>query len=45
MTNAQLLQAVQEEFEKIINTKTGWGKNELMLAFEQAKTNALLRFL
>jgi hypothetical protein len=45
MNPKQLLQAIQEEFEALIAAKNSWGKNELMLLMEKAKTNALLRFL
>ena len=41
----QLLQAVQEEFEKLVSEKNSWGKNELLLVIEKAKTNALMRFM
>ena len=40
-----LLQAVQEEFEKLVAAKNSWGKNELLLLMEKAKTNALMRFM
>lgn len=40
-----LLQAVQEEFEKLVAEKNSWGKNELLLVMEKAKTNAILRFM
>jgi hypothetical protein len=42
---SQVLQAVQEEFEKLLKEKTSWGRNDLLLVFEKAKTNALLRFM
>lgn len=42
---AQLMQAIQEEFEKLIAAKNSWGKNELLLIMEKAKTNALMRFM
>lgn len=45
MDAKQLLQAIQEEFEKLVAAKNSWGKNELMLLMEKAKTNALMRFL
>lgn len=45
MDPKKLLEAVQEEFEKLVAAKNSWGKNELMLLMEKAKTNALLRFL
>ena len=42
---SELLKAVQEEFEKLISEKNSWGKNELLLIMERAKTNALVRFM
>jgi len=41
----ELLQAIQEEFEKLVSEKNSWGKNELLLVMEKAKTNALMRFM
>lgn len=40
-----LLETVQEEFENMLTTKTSWGRNELLIAFERAKVKALLRFI
>ena len=40
-----LLQMIQEEFEKLVAQKNSWGKNELLLLMEKAKTNALMRLL
>jgi hypothetical protein len=45
VSTEMLLAAIQEEFEEIINKKTGWGKNDILFAFERAKVNALARFL
>lgn len=42
---SQLMQAIQEEFEKLVSAKNSWGKNELLLIMEKAKTNALMRFM
>lgn len=42
---AQLMQAIQEEFEKLVAAKNYWGKNELLFVMERAKTNALRRFM
>jgi hypothetical protein len=41
----QFLVAIEEEFQKLISEKNSWGKNELLLVMEKAKTNALLRFM
>jgi hypothetical protein len=43
--NKKLVDLIREEFEAIISTKNGWGKNEIMKAFEMAVSNATLRFL
>lgn len=32
------------EFEQEISTKTGWGKNEIMVAFDKATVRAMIRF-
>jgi hypothetical protein len=39
------MQAIQEEFEKLVSAKNSWGKNELLLIMEKAKTNALMRLM
>lgn len=35
---------IREEFEKEISTKTGWGKNEIMVAFDKAAARAIVRY-
>jgi hypothetical protein len=40
----KLLLYVREEFEKIIKTKTGWGKNEIMMAFDKAWVFGMARY-
>ena len=35
---------IREEFEKEIGTKTGWGKNEIMVAFDKACAKAIMRY-
>lgn len=35
---------IREEFEKEIGTKTGWGKNEIMVAFDKAAAKAMMRY-
>ncbi len=37
------LDMLREEFVKEIGTKTGWGKNEIMVAFDKASIRALVR--
>lgn len=37
------LDYLREEFEKEIGRKTGWGKNEIMVAFDKASIKALVR--
>ena len=38
------LDILREEFESMIATKTGWGKNEIMVAFDKASIKALSRY-
>lgn len=45
MTWQQLVQALREEFVAQLRVKTGWGRNEVMQAFERALTEALARFV
>lgn len=39
-----LYDLMREEFEKEIGRKTGWGKNEIMIAFDKAAVRALYRY-
>ena len=45
MTTTKVLTLIQEEFEKLLTSKTSWGRNELLLAFEKAKVAALARMI
>lgn len=38
------LKLLREEFLKKIDLKTGWGKNEVMVAFDQASISALIAY-
>jgi hypothetical protein len=38
------IEIIREEFEKEIASKTGWGKNEIMVAFDKASVKALYRY-
>lgn len=40
----RLMLLVREEFEKLIGTKTGWGKNEVMMLFDKAWIIGMSRF-
>lgn len=40
----RFLDLLREEFEKTIETKTGWGKNEVMVAFDRASIAALIKY-
>ncbi len=42
---AQVVQAIREELDTILQEKTAWGRNELKQAFEKAVANALMRFM
>lgn len=39
-----LIEIFREEFEKMIAQKTGWGKNEIMVVFDRASVQALIRY-
>ena len=43
--NTRLVDLIREKFEKTISQKTGWGKNEIMRAFNQAVSEATLHIL
>lgn len=39
-----LYELIREEFEKEIGTKTGWGKNEIMVAYDKAAARAIYKY-
>lgn len=39
----KLIDDIRSEFHKQLETKTGWGRNEIKAAFERAVTNALAK--
>ena len=41
----QMVQLLREEFDKLLESKTGWGKNQIKRAFDQAEGRALYRFM
>ena len=43
--NRRLIELIREEFYNRLERKTGWGKEELKREFEQAVSQAALRFL
>ena len=45
MSIHKLLASVREEFETRLATKTGWGRIELMSAYDQAVQTALAKML
>ncbi len=40
----KLLVYVREEFEKLLSTKTGWGRNEVMMLFDKAWVFGMARY-
>ena len=40
----RFVEILREEEEKLLSKKTNWGRNDLKLIKEQAKTNALIRY-
>lgn len=43
--NKKLLAKVREKFEQALKAKTGWGRVELLAAYDQAVTEAVLELL
>lgn len=39
-----LVEIMREEFENEVSKKTGWGKNEIMMAFDKASIRAMIRY-
>lgn len=43
--NKRYQELLREEFEKEMQAKTGWGRNDVMAAFDRASTRAAFRLL
>ena len=43
--NKRYHELLREEFEKEMAAKTGWGRNDIMAAFDRAAAKAALRIL
>lgn len=43
--NKKLIQYIREELTKELQAKTGWGRNEIMAAYDRAIGNAIMRLL
>jgi hypothetical protein len=43
--NTKLIEVIKEEFSSRLAGKTGWGRNEIMKAFNESITVALLKIL
>lgn len=43
MSVAQFVESLRREFHQELNAKTGWGREELKLAFERAISNTLAK--
>lgn len=43
--NKKYYELIREEFEKELAAKTGWGRNEIMAAFDRATSKAAMRFI
>jgi len=40
----KFLDILREEFEKRMEKKTGWGKNEVLIEFDKASITALIKY-
>ncbi len=45
MNTKQLLHRIEELFQAKLQSKTGWGRNEIMSAYKEAVSEALLEAL
>ena len=43
--NTALVEAIRKHFAANLQEKTGWGRNDVMVAFDRAVTKALLEAL
>lgn len=44
-TNKELLQRIEVLFTEKLQTKTGWGRNEILAAYKEAVSEALMETL
>lgn len=44
-TNKELLQRIEALFTAKLQTKTGWGRNEILAAYKEAVSEALMEAL
>lgn len=45
MSYVRLHELLGEEFKKKLSVKTGWGRNEILLVFNEAWTTATVRMI
>lgn len=45
ITAEEFIKLLSEEFEKRLQAKTSWGRNDLLLEFEKAKVSTLSRLV
>ena len=43
--NKELLKKIRERFHEKLQAKTGWGRNDVMVAYDQAVSEATLEML
>lgn len=43
--NQRFLELLREEFYKELSRKTGWGRNEIAIIFDQAVSNSAVKIL
>lgn len=43
--NEELFKLIKEKFQAKLSQKTGWGRNEIMAAYDQAVAEAAIQFI
>ena len=43
--NKSLLKRIEEIFNQKLQSKTGWGRNEIILIYKESVTEAVLEFI
>lgn len=43
--NKKLLELIREKFQARLSTKTGWGRNDVIAAYDQAVSEALVEIV
>lgn len=43
--NKKLINLIREKFKAVLASKTGWGKNDVLMAYDHCVTEALIELM